>query len=319
MNGPARRVCSVVVPVYRNEDTLADLLDRLGALAAALPVELRCVFVVDGSPDRSAEVLAKALDGWEVPSTLVVLSRNFGSFAAIRAGLARARGDYFAVMAADLQEPPELLVSFVELLERGDVDLVLGERTGRDDPLAARAGAAAFWGVYRRIVQPEMPPGGVDVFACNDAVRSAILAMHESNTSLVGQLLWIGFRRATVPYRRLARPSGRSAWTTRKKLRYMADSVFSFTDLPIRVLLAVGTLGTVLIPVIGAVVLAAWLLGAIDVPGYTPLMLAVLLVGGIVTLGLGVVGSYVWRTFENTKGRPLVIEQAVREFPGGRP
>ena len=318
-DGTDRRVLSVVVPVYGNEGSLAALLDRLAALTFPTNVECRVVFVIDGSPDRSEELLRARLPGWSLASTLVVLSRNFGSFAAIRAGMEAADGDYCAVVAADLQEPPELLVEFVEQLGTGEVDLVLGERLGRDDPLSSRASSGTFWRLYRRFVQPEMPPGGVDVFACNTTVRDAILELRESNSSLVGLLIWLGFRRTTVGYHRQERTEGTSGWTFAKKVRYMADSIFSFTDLPIRLLLTVGVFGCVSVVVVAIVVLAAWALSEVEVPGYTPLILSILFIGFLVTFSLGIVGSYVWRTYDNTKRRPLTVRQSLDRFPAGTP
>ena len=309
------RVLSVIVPIYKNEASLPSLLDRLSSLPRDPSIEMRIVFVVDGSPDRSEAVLRSQLETFDLPTTLIVLSRNFGAFAAVRAGLEHARGDYFAVMAADLQEPPELLPSFVERLETGKVDLVLGERQGRSDPARTRLTSGIFWWLYRRFVQPSMPRGGVDVFACNAAVRTAILDLREANSSLVGQLLWIGFRQEKVGYRRLPRAEGKSAWTFRKRLRYMTDSIFSFTDLPIRALLFVGFSACVAVTVLAIAVAASWAFGSVSVPGYTPLMLSILFVGGAVTFGLGVVGTYVWRTYENTKQRPLTIEQSVDCYP----
>lgn len=313
------RILSVVVPVYKNEGSLPDLLDRVASLTFPPGIECRVVFVIDGSPDRSEELLRARLPGWSVASTLVVLSRNFGSFAAIRAGLEAADGDYCAVMAADLQEPPELLVEFVERLEAGDVDLVLGERTGRADPLSSRATAGFFWRFYRKFVQPDMPAGGVDVFACNEAVRSAILELREANSSLVGLLIWLGFRRTTVGYERQERTEGTSGWTFAKKVRYMADSIFSFTDLPIRILLAVGVFGCITVVAAALVVLVTWAFSEIEVPGYTPLILSILFVGFLVTFSLGIVGSYVWRTYDNTKRRPLTVRRSTDHYPAGRP
>jgi len=312
------RAFTVVVPVYKNAASIPSLCEQLGSIELPNGLECRVVFVVDGSPDRSAEILQSCLESWDLPATVVVLSRNFGSFAAVRAGLEHAEGDYFAVISADLQEPPALLPAFVERLCAGDVDLVLGRREGRADPLASRLSASVFWRIYRRWVQPSMPLGGVDVFACNAAVRSSILELEEANSSLVGQLLWVGYRRTTVGYQRLPRSEGKSAWTLAKKLRYLSDSLFSFTDLPIRFLLFVGLLGCFAVGVAAVVVAATWWLDLTDVPGYTPIMLAVLLVGFVLILGLGIVGSYVWRAYENTKHRPLTITQSVHHFPGKR-
>lgn len=310
------RVLTVVVPVFKNAASVPRLCEQLAAVELPSGIRCRAVFVVDGSPDRSAEILESCLESWDLPATLVILSRNFGSFAAIRAGLEHAEGDYFAVIAADLQEPPTLIPAFAERLCAGDVDLVLGRREGRADPLSSRITAFVFWRLYRRWVQPSMPLGGVDVFGCNAAVRSTILELEEANSSLVGQLLWVGYRRTTVGYERLPRSEGKSAWTLAKKLRYLADSVFSFTDLPIRFLLLVGLLGSLVVSGAALVVTATWWLNGTDVPGYTPVMLAVLLVGFVLILGLGIVGSYIWRAYENTKRRPLTITQSVRAFPG---
>lgn len=308
--------CSLIVPVYGNEGTIAALLDAVDDLAATAPGGLEAVFVVDGSPDDSEAVLRKLLPEHPYPSTLLVHSRNFGSFPAIRTGLGVARGDHLAVMAADLQEPPELIQTFFERLDEGEHELVIGVRAGRDDPGASKAASGLFWKLYRRIVQPDMPEGGVDVFGCSSAVRDVLLDMRESHGSLVGLLVWMGYPRAEIPYQRLARTVGKSGWTMKKKLRYMSDSIFSFTDLPIRLLMAVGLIGSISALLAAAAITIAWRFGDVAVPGYTPLMLATLLVGTLILLGLGVVGSYVWRTYENTKARPLSLVRATHRYPG---
>jgi len=200
---------SLVIPVYRNEEMIADLLDALVALNRELDDALEVVLVVDGSPDRSLALLIAALPHTGLQSKLLEMSRNFGAFAAIRAGLQEAAGPYFAVMAADLQEPPDLAVEFFRRLERDDCDVVCGVRAGRDDPLTTRLASGLFWSAYRRLVQPEMPRGGVDVFGCNRTARDALVGLTEAHSSLIGQLVWIGMRREEVPYRRRARNSPR--------------------------------------------------------------------------------------------------------------
>ena len=137
------------------------------------------------------------------------------------------------------------------------------------------------------------------------------LRLNESNSSLVSQLFWVGFRRKSVPYARQAREAGASGWTLRKKVRYLLDSVYSFTDLPIRMLSAGGLLALGVAAALGALVLFSRLTGHIDLPGYTPTILAIVFFGGLNSLGLGIIGEYVWRTFENTKARPgaLVLTQ----------
>jgi glycosyltransferase involved in cell wall biosynthesis len=305
---------SLVVPVYRNEDTLPALIEGLEFANRQLGGRLEAVFVVDGSPDRSLPVLRELLDAASFQSQLIALSRNFGSFAAIRQGLEAACGPFFAVMAADLQEPLELPMEFFQRLARGDVDVVIGERVSRRDPVLAAFAANVFWSTYRLLIQPEIPRGGVDVFGCNLAVRDALLRLREANSSLVGLLFWVGFRRVSVPYSRQPRPSGASGWTFRRKARYLADSAFAFTDLPISVLLWAGALGVAGSVAMACVVLVMRLTGKITVSGYTPIMLAMLFSASMILFALGIVGSYVWRTYENSKGRPLYIPLSHEVF-----
>ncbi|GAB3307736.1 glycosyltransferase family 2 protein [Luteimonas notoginsengisoli] len=306
---------SLVIPVYRNAESIADLLAAVDRLGRELGSQLETIFVVDGSPDASYALLHDALPGVVFPSKLVSLSRNFGSFAAIREGLRHARGEYVAVMAADLQEPPELVARFFGVLGQGDVDVVFGIREARDDPWASRLASGVFWGLYRRFVQSEVPPGGVDVFAVNRVFLERLVSFEEANGSLLGLLFWMGGRRRFLPYVRQRRQHGKSAWTFRKKWNYLLDSVFAFTDAPIRLLLLAGVVGLGISAALGLTVLVARLADLVVVPGYAGTMLAVLFFGGLNALGLGLVGNYAWRAYENTKRRPLSIPMLVEDFP----
>jgi polyisoprenyl-phosphate glycosyltransferase len=310
---------SLIVPVYRNEATLAVLIDALGLIAFELDHRLEAVFVVDGSPDRSYAILQELLSNAVFPSQLVSLSRNFGSFAAIRMGLEVGNGPFYAVLAADLQEPPELIVAFFRTLEQEPVDITIGTREARRDPLFQTLAADLFWAAYRRFVQPEVPPGGVDVFGCNKPVRDALLRMRESNSTLIGLLFWLGFRRKNIPYLRRPRAAGRSAWSFRRKLRYLLDSCFALTDLPITLIMGIGAGGSVLAISLSILVFVAWLAGYITVPGYTPIMLALFNMFTLMMLALGIIGGYVWRMFENTKGRPLYVPMMHEVYRGERP
>jgi polyisoprenyl-phosphate glycosyltransferase len=305
---------SFIVPVYRNEDTLPDLVRRLELISDRLAGCMEAIFVIDGSPDASGAVLRALLEAGSLRSRLLWHSRNFGSFAAIRTGLAAARGQIMVVMSADLQEPAELAMRFYEALASREYEIAVGVRQTRRDPRLSQIGSAWFWSIYCRWVQPDMPRGGVDVFACTREVRDALQALRESNTSLVGLLIWLGYRRIEIPYDRLPRALGRGGWTLRKKVRYLFDSIYSFTDLPINLLLAVGVTGVVLSTTAGAIVLLVWALAGIRVAGYTPLMLTLLTMGSLTLSGLGVVGSYVWRTYENSKRRPEAVAMLNESF-----
>lgn len=305
---------SVVVPVYKNEANIPSLLTALSEMSDKVDDGFEAVFVVDGSPDESFLVLRNSLAEMGFESQLLCLSRNFGAFAAIRAGLDAARGTVIAVMAADLQEPPSLILNMHEALESGECDVAYGERVSRGDPWSSRLFSSLFWGVYRRFIAPEVPPGGVDIFAVTAAVRDQIMTLNERNSSLIGLLFWIGFERRGFPYERAEREVGTSAWTFIKKWRYMQDSIFSFTDLPISLLTTIGFSGFVFSALLSLFVLVAYLLGTVDVPGYAATILVILFLGMLQILSLGVLGIYIWRVFENTKGRPLHIVMSHQAF-----
>ena len=293
-------VFSLIIPVYRNE----------GSCSSAF----RSCLYVDGSPDRSAELLASALPEAEFLSQLVVLSRNFGVFAAITAGLASARGQLFATMSADLQEPPELILEIREKLRSGKYDVVVGTRAKREDPIISRMLSAGFWKLYRVLIRRDLPAGGVDMFGCTREFKDHLLALREHNTTLIGLIFWLGFRRGQVSYSRRRRTHGKSAWSFARKLRYLLDSTFAFSDLPIRLLSFLGITGMSLSLVIAVIVLFNKWTGRIEVPGYTATVLLIMFFGGLNSLGLGLIGEYMWRTFENTKGRPEYIIAQQREF-----
>jgi glycosyltransferase involved in cell wall biosynthesis len=266
--------------------------------------------VDDGSPDNSAEVLQQlfASKDFGFQARLIRLSRNFGSFNAIRAGLDNASGEYLAVMAADLQDPPEAILSFLEELLRGGCDVVLGTRKNRrNDPWLTRATSHLFWGFYRRLVQKEMPTGGFDLFACTAQTRDVLSHLRESRSSLVGMLLWAGFRRAEVPYERRLRTHGKSAWSLRRRLRYVFDSAFSFSNLPITCLLVAGAVGITLSLIYLVLVMGLTLCGKISQPGFPTLAGLITVFGAANLFALGILGEYAWRAYENTKGRPNFV------------
>lgn len=307
---------SIVIPVYNNEASLSAVIERLERISHAIDGTLEGVFVVDGSPDASALVLERLLPSASFASQLVVLSRNYGAFAAVRAGMAAAGGRAVAVMAADMQEPEDLYLRFHAALVEGPAFIALGRRESRADPGLQSLLARSYWSLYRRLVVPEIPAGGVDVFAARREVVDELVRLHESHTSLIGLLYMVGFPRVELSYHRAERHEGRSSWSWRKRIRYLLDSIFSFTDLPIIAITAVGFVGSVGSILVAAVVLIGWLAGRIQVPGYTPLMFAIAIMTSLVLFSLGIVGSYIWRTYENSKQRPRWIPMSHASFEG---
>ncbi len=298
---------SLIIPVYNNEENLPHLFSAITEFSSKYKDNFETVFVVDGSPDHSYQLLLSKLDDLPFRSQLVLHSRNFGAFTAIRTGMEHAEGEYIAVMAADLQEPINLIETFFDHLCKDKSDIVFGKRIEREDPPVRKFLAKSYWKLYRKFVLPEIPEGGVDVFACNRTVSETILSIEEPNSSLIAQLFWVGYRRDFIPYERQERQHGESAWGLRKRLRYMLDSIFSYSDLPIMAVLWLGAFSCLITFSLGFVTLLGKLFGLIETPGYTTLILIILFLFSILLLTQGIIGCYLWRAFENTKKRPLNI------------
>lgn len=298
---------TLIIPVYKNRENLPELLEALISLNASLGDELRVTFVIDASPDDCEQYLLKHLPSQPFPSKIISHSRNFGSFAAIRTGLEHSSGEYFAVMAADLQEPPSLVKDVFESLKSGQADIVLCNREGRDDPMVSKFFSNLYWSMYRRFLFPDIPEGGVDVFGCTAKVRSDITRLNETRSSLIGQLMWVGYRKRVLGYKRVKRRLGVSAWTLKKKIDYLLDSIFAFSDLPIRLLLISGCIGVAFSLALASVVITSRLFGLIQVSGYSAIMLTICFFGALNMLALGIVGTYAQRAYDNSKGRPVSI------------
>jgi len=319
-------IISVVVPVYGNAPDLRALHARLSAAAGTIPgIECEMVFVDDGSPDASLEVLT-ALAEEDARVRVLGLSRNFGSNAAILAGLAHTNGEAVMTLAADLQDPPELIGDLVAAWREG-AQVVLAARRKREDPLLGRLLAFAFNRLFRLLVFPQFPKGGFDLVLLDRVVVDTILAMPEKNSYLFGQVLWVGFRRATVPYDRVARQSGRSRWTLWRKVKYFIDAFTAFSYLPVRLASLLGLLLAALGFAYAALVIVLRLRGDIVEPrGFSALLVVILVTAGAQLVVAGLTGEYLWRVLEEVRPRPpYVIARRINapasesESVGGSP
>ncbi len=304
---------SIVIPIYNNEEFIPDLMLCCQHLKNNLDGTTNFIFVVDGSPDRSLELLELQLPQQKFPSKLIVLSRNFGSFSAIRTGLQNANGSYTFFMAADLQEPPTFIIEAAKILKSDKFDIVIGKRKDRDDGLFTDLSSNIFWSLYRKII-PDVPRGGVDIFACRAQVRDSLLELQESNTSLIGQIFWLGYRKTELEYSRISRQHGKSGWTLKKKIKYLLDSVFNFTDFPLKVLLSIGFIGCAISFVLGLTLTIFRINGTISVPGYVAIMVTIMFFGSLNLLGMGILGEYLHRTFDNTKKRSASVVRKIVDF-----
>lgn len=300
---------SIIIPVYYNEKNLEPLYaDIKEKVINVIDYEYEIVMVNDGSKDKSYEVM-KQLAERDKNIKIISLSRNFGSHAAILCGLSHCTGDCAVVKAADLQEPTELILQMVDSWTKGN-NVVLAVREGREESKRQSFFADTYYNIVRKTALPNMPKHGFDVYLIDRKVINVLENLDEKNSALTGQILWSGFKTDVVYYTRLAREIGTSKWTLRKKIRLVMDTLFSFTSLPISVVLFVGV-GSMFVALVWAiVVLVAKFAGTIAVSGWTTLFIFNLFSFGVIMMTLGILGEYLWRTFDASRNRPpYIIEE----------
>jgi glycosyltransferase involved in cell wall biosynthesis len=306
---------SIVVPVYKNEGSIEHLLNRISEISGAVTGSVEAVFVVDGSPDKSLEVLRSSLprDGFD--AKVLLLSRNFGAFSAIRAGLREARGEATVVMAADLQEPTSLILDMLGIVQRDEADVAVGVRQSRKDGVVSRTLSAVFWKVFNRVSSLELPRGGVDIFALSRSARETLNSFEESSTSLIGLIYWMGFRRQEVPYHRVERQVGKSSWSLQKRINYAKDSITAFSEFPLSVFLWSGVIGAVVSLVFALIGAFQYMFTSDHQSQREITAIGLLFVASYLMAGLGIIGTYLWRLAENVRNRPDSITWKIWEMP----
>jgi glycosyltransferase involved in cell wall biosynthesis len=306
---------SIVVPVYKNEGSIDQLLHRINEISAAVSGMVEAVFVVDGSPDKSLETLRSQLPMAGFDAKVLLLSRNFGAFSAIRAGLREARGDATVVMAADLQEPTSLITNMLGIVQRDEADVAVGVRQSRKDGVVSRTLSAVFWKIFNRVSSLELPRGGVDIFALSRSARETLNTFEESSTSLIGLIYWMGFRRQEVSYHRVERRVGKSSWSLQKRINYAKDSVTAFSEFPLTVFLWSGAVGAIVSLVFALVGAFQYIFTSDHQSQREVTAIGLLFVASYLMAGLGVLGTYLWRIADNVRKRPDSITWKTWEIP----
>ena len=303
---------SIIIPVYFNEDNLIPLYEDLKEkFIDRIDYDYEIVMVNDGSGDNSYGIM-KDIASRDERVKIISLSRNFGSHAAILCGLSNCTGDCAVIKAADLQEPTELLIEMIEAWKQGN-NVVLAVRETRDESIKQTFFANFYYKLVQKTALPQMPDHGFDVYLIDRKVITVLENLDEKNSALTGQILWSGFRTKKIYYHRLAREIGKSRWTLKKKFRLVMDTLFSFTSLPVTIVLYAGFFSVLIAIVWAIVVAAAKLSGHINVSGWTTLFIFNLFSFGAIMMTLGILGEYLWRTFDAARKRPpYIIEDENR-------
>ena len=304
---------SIIIPVYYNEKSLPILYERLNKVSGEIKdVDFEYVFVDDGSGDNSYNVLLGIAQN-DTRVKVVKLSRNFGSFVACLAGLTYCKGDCAVIMAADLQDPPELINELLNKWKQGN-EIVYAVREKREESGIKVFFSKLYYRIFKLIALSNMPKGGFDFVLLGRKVIDAIVKAREKNSTLIGQILWVGFKSDYILYTKKAREHGKSRWTLRKKVKYFLDSIFAFSFFPIRAISALGSIIAIFSFFYGIYTIVMKLFFSVDVRGFTPIIVIVLFASGVQLIMLGVVGEYLWRNLEETRKRPVFIIDELVNF-----
>jgi dolichol-phosphate mannosyltransferase len=303
---------SVVAPLFNEEGNVAELVRRLRAAADGAPGidGYEIVLVDDGSTDRTVDrLLAQAAID---PRLVVVrLSRNFGHQLAATAGLDIARGDAVILIDADLQDPPELIPAMVERWHAG-FDVVYAVRRKRKGESRFKLWSAwFFYRVSRRLTKVSIPVDTGDFRLMSRRVVDALKAIRERHRFIRGLVSWVGYPQTSLEYDRDERFAGETKYPFSKMLRFAVDGITSFSDVPLRLASYVGFTVSGIAFVVGIFEIALRLFTGYNLPGYTSLIFAVLFLGGVQLIGIGILGEYIGRIYEEIKLRPLYLLAGV--------
>jgi dolichol-phosphate mannosyltransferase len=303
---------SVIVPCYFNEDNIPVTTRELVANEANFPsdVSFEYVFVNDGSGDDTLGALKRAQDKYPGRICIVDLAGNVGSYNAIVAGMAHATGDCMAIITADMQDPPELMVQMYKHWQQG-YKLVIGNRQDREEKGLSETFAKAFHWLMKKIALKNIPEGGFDFVFFDRQVATEVLKLHERNSNVFYLMVWLGFAYVNIPYTRRKRQIGKSRWTLSKKIKLLVDSLLAFSFVPIRAISVLGLSMGVVALLYGLYVVALRIASPDKPAGWTALMVVLLVVSAFQMVALGVIGEYVWRGLDAARNRPLYVVRDV--------
>ncbi|MED4599484.1 glycosyltransferase family 2 protein [Paenibacillus validus] len=301
-----KRVFSIVVPVYYNELNIPHTVPRLQNLQKLLPsYNFEFIFVDDGSKDNSLELLLqhKTKDS---RIKVIKLSKNFGSMSAIQAGLTIAKGDCVGIIAADLQDPPELFAEMIRKWENG-IKVVMATRQDREESFSQKLFSNSYYFLMEKLAIKNYPSGGFDFVLVDKQVVKEINLIHEKNTNIMSLIFWLGHEQAFIPYVRQERKLGKSKWTLSKKIKLFVDSFVSFSYAPIRFMSSIGVITAIISFMYGIFVIVNAFLGTVPLQGWSTIVALITFLLGLIMVMLGIIGEYLWRILDESRKRPAYI------------
>lgn len=299
---------SIIIPCYFNEQNIPVTTKILFENEVNFPseVEFEYIFVDDGSKDNTwLEIVKQTVIAPEKVKAIKLVA-NVGSYSAVVAGMEYATGDFNVILAADLQDPPELMVEMYQHWKAG-FKLVIGNRQDRQDSWGQKIFANSFHFLMQKFALHNIPSGGFDYVMFDREISSKLVALQEKNTNIFYLMAWMGYAYVNIPYTRKKREIGKSRWTTRKKIKLFVDSFVSFSYFPVRLISVAGILLGFIALLYGFTVIINRLVGSVAIEGWSALMVVILFVSAFQMIALGIIGEYVWRGLDASKNRPMYI------------
>ena len=302
---------SLIVPCYNEQEALPIFYEESTKVLAGMNCEYEFLFVNDGSKDATLSIL-KGLAEKDKHVTYLSFSRNFGKEAAMYAGFTNARGDYVAVMDADMQDPPALLPQMFAMLASGEFDSVATRRVNREGEPPIRSWfARQFYRIINRISDADIVDGARDFRLMKREMVDAIVEMGEYNRFSKGIFGWIGFRTYWLPYENVNRVAGETKWNFWKLFLYSIDGIIGFSTFPLAIASVVGVLFCVVAFILILFFFFKTLIWGDPVAGFPATICIILLLGGIQLFCVGILGQYLSKTYLETKKRPIYIAREV--------
>ncbi len=299
---------TIITPCYYNEKNLPVTFPVLLENEKNFPTgtEIEYIFIDDGSKDNTFGELQKIQSAHPEKVKVIKLARNFGANSASYAGICNATGDCCVILAADLQDPPELIPELFKHWQNG-YKLVLAQKANREDTLLTKILSGTYHNLIRKTALKNAPKGGFDLWLFDKTLKDELIKMDEKNFYLPYMFIWMGFEYVSIPYTRRKREIGKSGWTLSKKIKSFIDSFVSFTFLPLRIISVVGIVMGILSVVYALMIIANKFITGVSVEGWTSLMIVLLFVSSFIMTSLGIIGEYLYRTLEASRNRPNFI------------
>jgi dolichol-phosphate mannosyltransferase len=306
---------TILAPVYQNAENLPITLPKLLDIEIALrelSVQTEILLVDDGSRDSSLEIARNFQSQYPEIFSLIKLTRNFGQIAALQAGVLKSQGDAIIMISADLQDPPELILSMISKWLEG-YKFVIAERSGRQDKGFNSFVSTLFWKLFAKYALPGYPQGGFDFCLIDRSIAELLNSFNERNTHIFPLIYYMGYKPYVFRYERATRTAGKSQWTFSKKIKLFLDTFIGFSYLPIRLISSIGIGISALSLLFGAYAIVSYFIVGNQFTGWTSLATMTSAIGGMILLGLGIIAEYLWRILDQVRTRPRFIIEDYRK------